>query len=83
MFIIEALLNILKKKTKLMSICELIPFLTYKNRSKEELGKTVTSFFQIPTQATQFIIHSVIKRAIADIQNKKDIFSGIWTFIGE
>ena len=45
MFLIEALLNLLKKKTKKISIGEVIPYANYNDSSKEELSNGTQDFF--------------------------------------
>lgn len=75
MFNIEALLNVVKEKTKELSVCG---FLGPKD-TLEEKRKETSKLFSIPEKATQYILHTHVKKTLQDQINNKS-FSSVWSF---
>lgn len=76
MFNIEALLQVVKEKTRVLSVSG---FLGPKDKL-EEKKKETKKLFNIPENATQYISHTVInKNTLPDKVNNKSL-SSVWTF---
>lgn len=76
MFNIEALLHVVKEKTRVLSVCGLAG----PKDKLDEKKKETSQLFNIPEKSTQYILHTVInKKTLPDYKSNISI-SSIWTF---